>query len=232
METGGWGVVVGSPRHDEQTPRARLCHRGNRDQRIIAISRISQNNMKKFILVSGAAFGFALLVAGCSTGPSARIQEKSSVYATLKTWEKKHIDQGVIANGFTPDMVYMAVGNPSKVKSQGNEELWTYNNYYPPMDAAHMGYAGYRTDSPYQPSRQTNPNSPNNLAPDYDGEDYNISFSTSKTGTPVGTDRTPQSIATTGGPQGSTIEPADLESYTLLVLFVDGKVSRIGIRQT
>ena len=187
--------------------------------------------MKKFLIISGAAIGLALLVAGCSTGPSARIQEKASVYATLKTWEKKHIEKGVIANGFTPDMVYMAAGNPSNVKSQGNEELWTYHNYYPPVDAVHMGYAPYRTETPYQPALTQNPNY--GQAPYVDDDGAGPAYQPTAIGHPTGMDRGGgPSIATTGAPQGSTIEPADLESYTLLVLFVDGKVTRIGIRQS
>jgi hypothetical protein len=47
-------------------------------------------------------------------------------------------------------------------------------------------------------------------------------------GAPVGMSRSPESIAKTGGPQGGTMEPADLTSYTIEVLFAGGKVVRIG----
>ena len=38
----------------------------------------------------------------------------------------------------------------------------------------------------------------------------------------------PSSFAT-GGPQGASMEPSDLQSYTLYVLFEDGKVTKLGI---
>src|ERR1019366_1300535 len=79
--------------------------------------------MKKLPVVLGVALGFALLVTGCETDAlSARIQEKSAVYATLKPWQKKYVDTGVVAMGFTPDMVYMAIGNPTKTEIVGAPE--------------------------------------------------------------------------------------------------------------
>jgi len=39
----------------------------------------------------------------------------------------------------------------------------------------------------------------------------------------------PQSIATTGGPQGGSMELADLPSYTLWVTFQDGKVVKLKL---
>jgi hypothetical protein len=79
--------------------------------------------MKKLAVILGVALGFALLVTGCKTdGLSARIQEKSAVYGTLKPWQKKYVDTGVVAMGFTPDMVYMAIGNPTKTEPAGAPE--------------------------------------------------------------------------------------------------------------
>ena len=166
--------------------------------------------MKKPLHTLCAAGLLALLVTGCATDLiSARIREKSDAYATLLPAQKEKINRGVIALGFTCDMVYMAMGHPSEIEpveaTGGRAELWTYRNYYPQMDAAHMKYAGYSTESPYQPSRT------------YAG-----------TNIPLGTSRT-RSVSTTGGPQGSMTEPADLPTYTLRILFQDGKVKRLGI---
>jgi hypothetical protein len=85
------------------------------------------------------AFACALTLAlqtGCeSSGPSARIQEKSAVFATLTSEQQTTIREGTIELGYTADMVYMALGKPSKVKAQddaeGRVEMWTYNNFYP-----------------------------------------------------------------------------------------------------
>ncbi len=131
-------------------------------------------------------------------------------YEKLTPAEQKKIKEGAIALGFTPDMVYMAMGLPSKVEpveeTGGRAELWTYRNYYPQMDAAHVRYAGYSTESPYQPSRT------------YSGSNV-----------PLGMRRGQNASAYTGGPQGSMTEPADLQAYTLRILFQDGKVKRLGI---
>ncbi len=162
--------------------------------------------MKKIPLLLGAALGIAVFLSGCETdgGVSARAQEKSAVYGSLKPWQKKYVDKGVVAKDFTPDMVYIAIGKPTTVENKETEagavEVWTYKNYYPTTDAATMRYGSVSGESHYQ--RQA-------------------------TGAPtaVSASRTPQSISTTGGPQGGTMEPADLQSYTFTVTFKDGKVS-------
>ena len=164
----------------------------------------------------------ALLVTGCETdgGVDTRAQEKSAAYASLKLWQRKLIEAGAISEGFTPDMVYIAMGRPSKVEvkeyPQGHVELWTYNQYYPHVDAVHgFRHANFTTESAYQPQRALTIKQNNT---DRDGE-----------GMPVGQNRgLEQSLFITGGPQGGTIEPADLRSYTIKVLFVSGKVVQIG----
>jgi|ERR1035437_774756 hypothetical protein len=91
----------------------------------------------------------ALLVAACET-TSDRIREKSGAYASLNAMEKEQIANGVVAVGFTPDMVYMAIGNPAKVASvdsaEGKTELWTFTNYYPSGGPGHFQYGPINTD--------------------------------------------------------------------------------------
>jgi len=165
--------------------------------------------MKKLPLLLGAALGLAVLFTGCETdgGVNARAQEKSAVYGSLKPWQKKYIDKGVIAKEFTPDMVYIAIGKPTKVETKETEngtiEMWTYKNYYPSQDAANMKY---------------------NLS----GESKNMHTATGAP-PPVNSGRTGPSISATGGPQGGTMEPADLQSYTFQVGFKDGKVSEMKL---
>jgi predicted small secreted protein len=172
--------------------------------------------MNRRVIPFGAALVFALLVAGCETdgGVGARIQEKSAVYATLRISDKLFVQKGVIAPGFTPDMVYMAMGRPSKVESKadpgaGRVELWTYNNYYPPLDAGHMQYVPVSGESVYRPS---------------------FMMTLNGLQVPLGTSGLKPSIFTTGPPQGGTGEPAALQSYTFLILFENGKVAQFGGR--
>ena len=187
--------------------------------------------MKNHLVPFGGALVLALFVTGCDTDyVSARIQEKSATYATLKVSEKRFIEKGVVATGFTPDMVYMAVGNPSKVEplqtTDGSKaELWTYNQYYPTVDAAHIEYAAYTSDSPYQRSK---------TVPQVSGYDGDIEYQGHQppAGMGRGGDGAGSSIATTGSPEGGTIEPAELQACTLVVLFHEGKVAKLGLKQS
>lgn len=172
--------------------------------------------MKKCLPLLGATLGLALLITGCeSDSSSARIQEKSAVYATLKPWQKKNIDKGVIAMGFTPDMVYMAIGNPSTKQPQGDgSELWVYKNYYPTVEADRVKTT-LTTESTYANS--------GNLRPGAPGSNAAAGSRAGKTGAPA--------ISATGGPQGGSMEPADMTSYTLWVTFVNGTVSKMKLDQ-
>jgi len=80
--------------------------------------------------------GLALITGGCATEAiNARIQEKSTVFGRLPAEVQKDIREGTIAPGYTADMVYMALGSPSKVKVKdtpdGKVGVWIYSNFYP-----------------------------------------------------------------------------------------------------
>jgi len=173
--------------------------------------------MKTYLLPAGAALLLALFVTGCESdgGVSSRAQEKSATYAALKPWQKKYIDKGAVADGFTADMVYIAMGKPDKVDTKdladGHAEMWTYNRFYPSVDAVHgFHHADFTTESAYQPQRALT--------------------ETNNGGTkPAGMSREGgASAGSTGGPQGGSMEPADLSSYTVKILFANGKVVRMG----
>ena len=183
--------------------------------------------MKPHIIPTAAVVLFVLMLAGCETdgGIAARTKEKSATYATLKQWEKNYIAKGIPSVGFTPDMVYMAMGHPTKIEPKDDPEgrkgeLWTYSRYYPNLTASEVQSAKFNPESPYQPLPPTMqtaggayPNGPN--VPQI----------------PRGMSQIPESIAKTGGPQGGSMEPADLPSYTFYILFLEGKVLKIGAEQ-
>ena len=159
--------------------------------------------MKNRHCLLGAALGLALLLTGCETAGSSRIQEKSAVYATLKPWQKKYVDTGVVAKGFTEDMVYMSIGNPSTKTPTDGGELWVFKNYYPSVAAD-------------QNKRMLNTET---------AMDHSLSGGMqTQGGAPTTSSRSGQSISNTGGPQGGSLEPADLQAYTLYVTFRGGVV--------
>ncbi|MBI5382565.1 MAG: hypothetical protein HZA31_11750 [Opitutae bacterium] len=75
----------------------------------------------------------ALLLAGCSTVES-RIKEHPAVFAALDAPTQQKIRQQIVELGYTPEMVYLALGAPSeklqKTTEWGVEDVWIYNRYY------------------------------------------------------------------------------------------------------
>ncbi len=84
-------------------------------------------------------------LAACSTVNS-RIREKAAVFDQLSPADQARIRQGVINLGFTPDMVYMALGNPTEVRDQMvhsvREQVWIYSTYFDRYEGTVN--AGYR----------------------------------------------------------------------------------------
>ncbi|MBX3750412.1 MAG: hypothetical protein KF897_10010 [Opitutaceae bacterium] len=159
------------------------------------------------ILVAG-------ILAGCdaTTGVAGRIQEKSAVYAQLTAEQKKNIETGTIEYGYTADMVYMALGKPSKVREKAAPEgtvlMWTYNNYYPSVAVVQMALN--------DPSRKYR------AAP----------LSTNYPGTgPGGTSAPSISSTKPSGPEPGVDSLAEVPSETLHVLFLDGKVFQIKLEE-
>ena len=167
----------------------------------------------KFIVTFGAALSAAMLLAGCdaTSGTAARIQEKSALYAQLTPEQKKNIEEGAIEHGYTMDMVYMALGKPSKSREkaapEGTVVMWTYNNYYPTVTASTVTLNNpSRRRLNYQASSLFPNNNPN-VGP----QAANIA-GTKPTGPEAGIDNLP-----------------DVPSETLYVLFLDGKVFQIKL---
>ena len=74
-----------------------------------------------------------ILLAGCQSPRSARIQEKSALYSTFDANTQKRIADGIVAIGDSADAVYMALGKPSSIQvreaSAGRLETWSYRNF-------------------------------------------------------------------------------------------------------
>src|SRR5688572_24003724 len=75
----------------------------------------------------------ALILAGCSTVNS-RINEHAAEYNHLDPDAQAKIRHGTIDVGFTPSMVYMALGEPDlkrhRTTNDGTSETWIYETYY------------------------------------------------------------------------------------------------------
>ena len=67
------------------------------------------------------------LLLGCQT-TSKRIDEHATAFAALDPSAQQKIRRGVIEPGFTPDMVYMALGKPTGMTTTADGALiWSYH---------------------------------------------------------------------------------------------------------
>jgi len=88
-----------------------------------------------------------LLFGGCSTIPS-RIEEKSAAFSALDADTQNKIRLGRVEVGYSPDLVYIALGTPderlSKTSTSGTTETWIYNSYRQEyLGNARTGYRQY-----------------------------------------------------------------------------------------
>ena len=173
--------------------------------------------MKKLSYLLAAALALALLVTAANASASSRKKEKAAVYATLKPWQKRYVDNGIPSVGFTPDMLYMAIGNPSDKKAVSNGEVWIYKNYYPTTAADKVKYT-------LTTERSMDHNVIGGMLMESTG---GIGGGQRPAGSSQG--GTTGSISQTGGPQGGSMEPADLASFTLYVAFQNGVVSQMRL---
>ncbi|HTF43048.1 MAG TPA: hypothetical protein VK641_04065 [Terriglobales bacterium] len=94
--------------------------------------------------------GLILALTGCQTLDS-RIAEKSSTFATLDPAAQARLKQGIVSVGDTPDMAYIALGEPDKIRvrqtAAGATEVWIYSDtygYQPEPFFFGTGYGFYR----------------------------------------------------------------------------------------
>lgn len=95
------------------------------------------------------------LLAGCSTFND-RAKEKAAVFSRLDAATQENLRQGIVEVGYTPDMVYIALGDPDatreRVTADGKEETWIYQA----LSTEYRGQStvGYRRWVTYDPERK------------------------------------------------------------------------------
>jgi hypothetical protein len=153
------------------------------------------------------------LLAGCASTPTQRIEEKKEEFAALTPEDQQAVKAGVIKVGYTPDMVYMALGQPSAVKTQAEMETWEYRNYVPSETVAkgrpaqnNAGLAGHHSGNitAWDSSRLPSEGSARGDVNNYESRG--------------------------SAPQGMAA-PVVVPSVTLFVFFQQGKVSEFKIER-
>lgn len=107
------------------------------------LSVVTLNGMKLRLTVLAVVLG----LTGCSTFEK-RAEQKSEVYALLDAETQGKLKQGLVEIGYSPDMVYIALGTPDQrnetVTAKGRQEIWIYNSYYTEYRGTdHLGYRRY-----------------------------------------------------------------------------------------
>lgn len=97
-----------------------------------------------------------LLAAGCATSGNAhRSREKTAVLAGLDPQVRNHVQGGFVEITYTTDMVYVALGSPSRIDHKpspdGDVEIWIYKNMALPTGPGFQGLR-YNPDFDITPS--------------------------------------------------------------------------------
>jgi hypothetical protein len=108
---------------------------------------LSNGSMKpRPISLAWAVAALALLVtAGCNSF-DARARQMSGVYQSLPPSEQQRLERGAINVGDTPEMVYIALGNPDErrevLNADGRQTTWIYKSYWQQYEGT--AWLGYR----------------------------------------------------------------------------------------
>ncbi len=93
-----------------------------------------------------------LSLAGCSTFEK-RSEEKASIFTALGADAQEKLRQGIVEIGYTPDMVYIALGSPDskseRTTADGSDMTWIYSAYY--SEYRGTSNVGYRRIVDYNP---------------------------------------------------------------------------------
>lgn len=95
-----------------------------------------------------AIISITLLLTACSTTQNQRISQNEAAFNTYTPAERKMIRTGQIAVGFDPDMVRMALGDPSREttvdSAAGKQIAWEYRQIKPSLGIGLSGGIGTR----------------------------------------------------------------------------------------
>lgn len=108
----------------------------------------------KFPYLAGIVL-LCLTLAGCDTYEH-RAKEKAATFAALSPAQREQLKHGAIQLGDTPDMVYIALGEPDEKRStttaKGPKEVWIYNAYHDELSGEI--HTGYRRELVYDRARR------------------------------------------------------------------------------
>jgi hypothetical protein len=105
--------------------------------------------MQTRFLLTAALAAAALSFTGCVTSnPDTRIAQNRALYDSLALDVREKIAAGRVDLGFTPDMVYLALGKPSRrverIATNETNEIWYYTRSRPRVSfGVGLGMGGF-----------------------------------------------------------------------------------------
>ena len=92
----------------------------------------------------------ALAMTACSTSPQSRIDKNSRAFKSYSAIDQEKIRAGIVDIGFSPEMVFLALGEPERkmIRSTetGQDEVWVFRNRQPSLGfGVGVGAGGGRT---------------------------------------------------------------------------------------
>jgi hypothetical protein len=107
-------------------------------------------------LATGAAVAASIIAFGCSN-TATRFRERASAAAALDPATRGKIEQGMVEPGFTPEMVYLALGRPSSPSGVNidstRDGTWTYRDFH--RNERDFVEAGFRRRVVFDPVRKS-----------------------------------------------------------------------------
>ena len=93
-----------------------------------------------------------LLLAGCASTPSQRIEKNQAVFDSFPVAAQARIRGGQIDLGFNPDMVRIALGEPGRKlvcrTAEGETEIWLYLDQVTTYDRQRVELDGLTVSGP------------------------------------------------------------------------------------
>ncbi|MDB6095035.1 MAG: hypothetical protein JWM32_2597 [Verrucomicrobia bacterium] len=84
----------------------------------------------RLVARTGVCVAVLAIVSACQNTIASRAQEMSATFASATPEQQQTMKEGWLNYGFTPNMVYIALGKPDEIKTtEHKEKIWVYRNY-------------------------------------------------------------------------------------------------------
>lgn len=92
--------------------------------------------------VPSCLLALALVLGGCASTPERRIQKNPELFEGLPAEVQEQVREGRVGIGFTPEMVYLALGEPTsrvtRRTASEEREIWYYEGRYVTTDTIRL----------------------------------------------------------------------------------------------